>query len=89
MLALIRGVTMFVQQKLSGAASNPQQKPMMYMMTGMFFLIFNQFPSGLNLYYAFSNILAIVQQRRIHKSLMLSQPSPAPKKGPKKAKLAT
>ena len=88
-LALIMGVTMFVQQKLSGAASNPQQKPMMYMMTGMFFLIFNQFPSGLNLYYAFSNILAIVQQRRIHKSLMLSQPSPAPKKGPKKAKLAT
>ncbi|MCH7860027.1 MAG: membrane protein insertase YidC [Candidatus Marinimicrobia bacterium] len=88
-LALIMGVTMFVQQKLSGAASNPQQKPMMYMMTGMFFLIFNQFPSGLNLYYAFSNILGIVQQRRIHKSLMLSQPSPAPKKGHKKAKLAT
>lgn len=88
-LALIMGITMFVQQKLSGAASNPQQKPMMYMMTGMFFLIFNQFPSGLNLYYAFSNILAIVQQRRIHKSLVQSQPSPALKKGPMKAKPAT
>ncbi len=90
-LALIMGITMFVQQRLSGAASNPQQKPMMYMMTGMFFLIFNQFPSGLNLYYAFSNILGIVQQRRIHNSLMLSQPAPAPvlKKGPKKAKPAS
>ncbi len=68
-LALVMGVTMFVQQKLSGAASNPQQKPMMYFMTGFFFLIFNQFPSGLNLYYAFSNFLAIIQQRSIRKNL--------------------
>jgi YidC/Oxa1 family membrane protein insertase len=68
-LALIMGITMFLQQKLSGAASNPQQKPMMYMMTGMFFLIFNTFPSGLNLYYAFSNFLAILQQRNIKKQL--------------------
>ena len=85
-LALIMGVTMFFQQKISGAGNNPQQKPMMYMMTGMFFLLFNRFPSGLNLYYAFSNFLAILQQRNIRKSLEPSGPAvnPAPvKKSPK------
>jgi YidC/Oxa1 family membrane protein insertase len=79
-LALIMGVTMFVQQKLSGAGTNPQQKPMMYMMTGMFFLIFNQFPSGLNLYYAFSNILAIFQQRNVRKHLLTEEPAPPKEK---------
>ena len=74
-LALIMGITMFVQQKISGAGTNPQQKPMMYMMTGMFFLIFNQFPSGLNLYYAFSNILAIFQQRNVRKHLLTEEPA--------------
>ena len=72
-LALIMGVTMFVQQKISGAGANPQQKPMMYMMSGMFFLIFNQFPSGLNLYYAFSNILGIFQQRNIRRQIQSEQ----------------
>jgi len=72
-LAIIMGLTMFIQQKISGAGANPQQKPMMYMMAGMFFLIFNQFPSGLNLYYAFSNILGIFQQRNIRKHLKTGQ----------------
>ena len=80
-LALIMGITMFLQQKLSGAASNPQQKPMMYMMSIFFFLIFNQFPSGLNLYYAFSNFLAIRQQRAISKHLAVPIAGPAKTKG--------
>ena len=80
-LALIMGITMFLQQKLSGAASNPQQKPMMYMMSIFFFLIFNQFPSGLNLYYAFSNFLAILQQRSIRKNLAAPIAGPAKTKG--------
>ena len=77
-LALIMGITMFVQQKVSGAGNNPQQKPMMYMMTGMFFLLFNQFPSGLNLYYAFSNILSIFQQRNIRRALAAEAGSVTP-----------
>ncbi|MCH8327791.1 MAG: membrane protein insertase YidC [Candidatus Marinimicrobia bacterium] len=89
-LALIMGITMFVQQKVSGMGNNPQQKPMMYMMTAMFFLLFNQFPSGLNLYYAFSNILSIFQQRNIRRELAAkaetvpSAPSPAKSKPPVK-----
>jgi len=42
-------------------------------MSGMFFLIFNQFPSGLNLYYAFSNIMGIFQQRNIRRQLKTGQ----------------
>jgi YidC/Oxa1 family membrane protein insertase len=86
-LALIMGATMFIQQKISGAGANPQQKPMMYIMTGMFFLIFNQFPSGLNLYYAFSNILAIFQQRNIRRQITAEAATqPAPVKKPAKPK---
>lgn len=94
-LAIIMGATMFIQQKISGAGANPQQKPMMYMMAGMFFLIFNQFPSGLNLYYAFSNILAIFQQRNIRRQLKVGQvdqdtkkPAKATARIPAKAKRA-
>lgn len=88
-LALIMGATMFIQQKISGAGANPQQKPMMYIMTGMFFLIFNQFPSGLNLYYAFSNILGIFQQRNIRRQLQTEQETTnKPAKPPAKTKRA-
>ena len=59
-------VSMFVQQKLmSGGIQQPQQKTMQYFMTGFFFLIFNSFPSGLNLYYTLFNILTIAQQKLI------------------------
>ncbi len=64
-LPLFMGITMFFQQRLSMATMEKSQKPMMYMMTGFFFLLFNQFPSGLNLYYAVYNILNIIQQRSI------------------------
>jgi len=36
---------------------------MMYFMNGFFVLIFNQFPSGLVLYYTLFNVLTIAQQK--------------------------
>ena len=54
---------------------------MMYMMSMCFCLILNQFPSGLNLYYAFSNFLAILQQRAIRKHLAVPIAGPAKTKG--------
>ena len=59
---------MFAQQKMmtSQAISGPQaeqQKIMQYFMMGFFFLLFNSFPSGLNLYYTLFNVLTIVQQK--------------------------
>ena len=42
---------------------------MMQSMSVVFFLIFNSFPSGLNLYYTVSNVLNIFQQRTIKQNL--------------------
>ena len=62
-LPLLMGVSIFVQQKMSGAQIQSQQKIMMYFMTVFFFLLFNNFPSGLNLYYTLFNVLTILQQK--------------------------
>ncbi len=59
-LALLMGITMFVQQKMS--VKDPRQKAMVWMMPIMMTLLFNSFPSGLNLYYFVFNLLSIGQQ---------------------------
>jgi len=65
-LPVLMVVSMFIQQKMmSGGAQQPQQKTIQYFMTGFFFLIFNSFPSGLNLYYTLFNVLTIAQQKFI------------------------
>ena len=65
-LPVLMVVSMFVQQKMmSGGIQQPQQKTIQYFMTGFFFLIFNSFPSGLNLYYTLFNVLTIAQQKFI------------------------
>ena len=71
-LPLLMGLTMFFQQKFTSASMDSSQKPVMYMMTGFFFLIFNSFPSGLNLYYATSNLLNILQQWNLKKKMSLT-----------------
>lgn len=63
LLPIFMGVSMFVQQKMMGTQSTGQQKYMMYFMTGFFLLLFNNFPSGLNLYYTLFNVLTILQQK--------------------------
>ncbi len=65
-LPIIMGITMFVQQKMS--VTDPKQKALVYLMPIMFTLIFNNLPSGLNLYYALFNILSIIQQALIAKA---------------------
>ena len=64
-LALLMGVTMFVQQKMS--VKDPRQKMMVWLMPVMLTLLFNSFPSGLNLYYFMFNLLSIGQQAWINK----------------------
>ncbi len=59
-LALLMGITMFVQQKMT--ITDPRQKTMVYMMPVMFTLMFANFPAGLNLYYFVFNLLSIGQQ---------------------------
>ena len=64
-LALLMGVTMLVQQKMS--VKDPRQQAMVYMMPILMTLMFNGFPAGLNLYYFVFNLLSIGQQAWINK----------------------
>jgi len=65
-LPILMVVSMFIQQRMMApGAQQPQQKTMQYFMTGFFFLMFNSFPSGLNLYYTLFNILTILQQKLV------------------------
>lgn len=64
-LALLMGITMYIQQKMT--VKDPRQKMMVWMMPILFTLLFNSFPSGLNLYYFVFNLLSIGQQFYINK----------------------
>ena len=64
-LALLMGVTMFVQQKMS--VKDPRQKMMVWVMPVMLTLLFNSFPAGLNLYYFVFNLLSIAQQAWVNR----------------------
>jgi YidC/Oxa1 family membrane protein insertase len=64
-LALLMGVTMFIQQKMS--VKDPRQKTMVWMMPILMTLLFNGFPAGLNLYYFVFNVLSIGQQIMINR----------------------
>jgi YidC/Oxa1 family membrane protein insertase len=80
-LALLMGITMFVQQKQT--VKDPRQKAMIWMMPIMMTLLFNSFPSGLNLYYFIFNLLSIGQQMMINRQ---SDDQPLRKVEPKKKK---
>ena len=67
-LPILNGAVSFFQQKLMGSAdSNPQMKNMMYIFPVMMIYISYRMPSGLQLYWLTSSILAVVQQYFIMK----------------------
>lgn len=81
-LALLMGITTFVQQKMS--VKDPKQQMLVYVMPVMLTILFMSFPSGLNLYYFMFNIFSIAQQYYInhkHDGMVLE-----PVKNPKKKK---
>lgn len=63
-LALLMGITTFVQQKMS--VKDPKQQMLVYVMPVMLTIMFMSFPSGLNLYYFMFNIFSIAQQYYIN-----------------------
>lgn len=81
-LALLMGITMFFQQKLT--VTDPRQKSMIYIMPVVFTLMFSHFPAGLNLYYFMFNLLSVAQQIYMNKfsknKITLAQLKKAPKK---------
>jgi len=63
-IPIVMGLSMFVLSKVGqiGMPPNPQTKMMLYFMPAFLTLLFLNFASGLNLYYAVSNIFSIPQQ---------------------------
>jgi YidC/Oxa1 family membrane protein insertase len=59
---LLMGISMLLQQRMSPAPTDPSQAKMMLIMPVMFTFMFAQLPSGLVIYWTFSNILGIAQQ---------------------------
>ena len=71
-LPIFMAGSMYLQQKMMTPSSMTgeqaqQQKLMQTFMMGFFFLLFNTFPSGLNLYYTTFNILTVLQQKFLTK----------------------
>lgn len=63
LLPIVMGISQFFMSKAT--MTDPNQKAMIYIMPVMMVLLFNNFPSGLTLYYTLFNLWAIVEQRLI------------------------
>ena len=68
---LLMTASMVIQMRISGqgGAANPQMQILQYIFPVMMLLIFNQFASGLSLYYLVYNILSIGHQMLINKQI--------------------
>ncbi len=61
-LTLLLGASMFLQQKLSPQAGDPNQQKIMMFMPVIFTFMFIGFPAGLTIYWLTNNLLTIAQQ---------------------------
>jgi YidC/Oxa1 family membrane protein insertase len=68
-LPVVYAVSMFVQTKLNPQPADPVQAKVMLMMPIMFSVFFLFFPSGLVLYWVVQNLLSILQQWHINRTL--------------------
>ncbi len=66
---IIMAITMYVQQLLTPAPSDPVQAKVMKMLPFIFVVMFASFPAGLVIYWAWNNILSILQQWLITRKL--------------------
>jgi YidC/Oxa1 family membrane protein insertase len=66
-LPMLMALTMYAQQKLNPEPSDPVQAQVMKLMPWILLFMFAAFPSGLVIYWTWSNILSIIQQVVIKK----------------------
>ncbi|MBL6665107.1 MAG: membrane protein insertase YidC [Rickettsiales bacterium] len=59
---ILMGITMFIQQKLSPASSDPVQTKVLKWMPVVLVFVLSGFPAGLVIYWTWSNTLSILQQ---------------------------
>jgi YidC/Oxa1 family membrane protein insertase len=74
-IPLLMGASMFLLSWIGqrGMEANPQMKMMTYVMPLVFTVMFANFPSGLNLYYATSNLASLPQQLYLSKERMAAK----------------
>ena len=79
---LFMGISMFALSWLGmrGMPPNPQSKMMSYVMPVMFTVLFWNFASGLNLYYAVQNVAALPQQWLLARERGTKAPAPPGKR---------
>ncbi len=65
-LAILLGVTMWLQMRMNPAAGDPAQQQVMAIMPWMMMLFFAPLAAGLQLYYVANNLLTLVQQRVLY-----------------------
>lgn len=70
---IIMGITMVIQQKMTPSQMDPMQQKMMMALPVVFTFMFLNFPSGLVLYWLVNNVLTIVQQSYINKSIAAAE----------------
>jgi YidC/Oxa1 family membrane protein insertase len=73
-LAIFYGLTMWLQMSMSPQAPDPMQRRIFQFMPIVFTFIMATFPAGLLIYWAWSNILTIVQQYIIMHRLKAENP---------------
>ena len=78
-IPIVMGLSMYAVSKLGqiGLPPNPQTQTMTYVMPVMFTVLFLKLSSGLNMYYAVSNILTIPQQWLIARERLKKAKPPA------------
>jgi YidC/Oxa1 family membrane protein insertase len=79
-IPLLMGLTMYGVSKVGqiGMEQTPQMRSMLYIMPVMMTVLFLNFASGLNLYYAVQNLTSIPQQWMLAKERLKRQPPPPP-----------
>ncbi|MDX8383628.1 MAG: YidC/Oxa1 family membrane protein insertase, partial [Ghiorsea sp.] len=68
-LPVLMGVSMYIQQKLNPQPTDPMQAKIMQFLPVFMTGIFLFFPAGLVLYWVVNNVLSIIQQRLVMKSM--------------------
>jgi YidC/Oxa1 family membrane protein insertase len=68
-LPILMGVTQLILQRMTPSSGDETQKKLMYIMPFVMTIMFASFPSGLNLYWCFSNLLQIGQQKIVNEKI--------------------
>ena len=79
-LLILMIVSMYVQQAMTPSTADPTQKKIFMAMPLLWGFFLKDMPSGLVLYWLFSNVLTVLQQVIINKIPGGSAPAPEPKK---------